>query len=275
MVSSKSRRQGIFWMLTIPAHEFTPYLPRQCNWIRGQLECAESGFVHWQLLVAFQSKVSLKQVRDLFGPFHGELSRSGAAADYVWKDATRVAGTPFELGCKPISISSKTDWEEVWKSASAGSIESIPPGIRVRSYHALRAIRADYQRPQPMVRECFLFWGPTGTGKSYRAWEAAGNEAYSKDPRSKFWCGYGGQEHVIIDEFRGGIDVAHLLRWLDRYPVHVELKGSSLPLSARKIWITSNLDPREWYPDLDRMTYDALIRRLNIEYFPDAFLPQI
>jgi len=65
------------------------------------------------------------------------------------------------------------------------------------------------------------------------------------DPRSKFWDAYSGHEHVVIDEFRGGIDISHMLRWLDRYPVLVEVKGSSVCLKAGVIWITSNLHPRD------------------------------
>lgn len=91
--------------------------------------------------------------------------------------------------------------------------------------------------------------------------------AYSKDPRSKFWDGYQDQPNVVIDEFRGGIDVSHILRWCDRYPVRVEIKGSSKPFMARKIWFTSNVDPREWYPELDKETLDALLRRFNIIHF--------
>lgn len=101
-------------------------------------------------------------------------------------------------------------------------------------------------------------------GKSRLAWELAGPVAYSKDPRTKFWCGYRGQEHVVIDEFRGGIDIAHLLRWLDRYAVTVEVKGSSRALCATHYWITSNIHPRFWYPELDSETYAALERRLLI-----------
>jgi len=112
-----------------------------------------------------------------------------------------------------------------------------------------------------------VFWGRTGTGKSYRAWHEAGLDAYVKDPRTKWWCSYKGQENVVLDEFRGAIDVSHLLRWLDCYPVLVEIKGGSRPLLARKIWITSNLDPRLWYSDLDQETLDALLRRLNITHF--------
>lgn len=76
-----------------------------------------------------------------------------------------------------------------------------------------------------------------------------------------------GEQHVIIDEFRGGIDISHLLRWLDRYPVRVEVKGSSRPLVASKFWITSNLDPNWWYPDIDAETKSALMRRLEIIEF--------
>lgn len=108
-----------------------------------------------------------------------------------------------------------------------------------------------------------MLWGPTGVGKSRRAWEEAGNDAYSKDPRTKFWCGYQGQRHIIIDEFRGSIDISHLLRWLDRHPVRVETKGGSQPLMATTFWITSNLPPSAWYPELDSETYLALERRIQ------------
>lgn len=86
-------------------------------------------------------------------------------------------------------------------------------------------------------------------------------------PSNFRWCGYRDQTKVVIDEFRGAIDIAHLLRWLDRYPVLVEVKGGSRPLLASTIWITSNMDPRTWYPDLDDQTKAALLRRLNITHF--------
>lgn len=176
-------------------------------------------------------------------------------------------GTQFDFGAKPIRVNSKTDWESVWVSAKAGDLLKIPARIRVVSYRTLRGIAADYCKPVAIVREVHVFWGPTGTGKSRRAWLEAGDDAYCKDPRSKFWCGYQGENHVIIDEFRGGIDIAHMLRWLDRYPVRVEIKGSSIPLVAGKIWITSNVEPLWWYPDLDEPTRQALVRRLSITEF--------
>jgi len=76
--------------------------------------------------------------------------------------------------------------------------------------------------------------------------------------------GYVDQSSVILDEFRGTIDISHLLRWLDRYPVLVEGKGTTRPFLADKIWITSNLPPLKWYPDLDELTMAALLRRLTV-----------
>lgn len=73
--------------------------------------------------------------------------------------------------------------------------------------------------------------------------------------------------NVVIDEFRGDIDIAHMLRWLDRYPVLVEIKGSSVVLVAETIWITSNIHPAHWYPAIDQETRDALLRRLDITEF--------
>jgi len=111
-------RQGIFWMLTIPQHCYVPYPnERDLQWSRGQLEEGEGGFLHWQMLVAFRKKKSLRAVRVLFGPYHAELSRSDAAAEYVWKEDTRVPGTQFEFGTKPIQRNSKIEWDRIWDAA--------------------------------------------------------------------------------------------------------------------------------------------------------------
>lgn len=114
-----------------------------------------------------------------------------------------------------------------------------------------------------MVRTVHVFWGATGTGKTRRAWEEAGNLAYPKVPATKFWDGYQGQSNVIIDEFCGQIDITNLLRWCDRYPCIVEIKGSATVLRAERIWITSNLDPSDWYPNATEEQRRALRRRFT------------
>lgn len=266
------RRQGIYWILTVPHHCFTPFLPVGVAWIRGQLELGAGstplaeladGFLHWQFIVGFRTKQSLRAVVSIFGPYHAELTRSAAAEDYVWKEDTAIANTRFELGQKAFQRSSDADWQRVWDLAIKGEFLSIPASIRVSHYGTLRKVHQDNVQPVAIERAVHVFWGKTGSGKSRRAWEEAGMDAYPKAPTTKFWCGYTGQLNVVIDEFRGDVSISHLLRWLDRYPVLVEVKGSGTALSARQIWITSNLPPRSWYPDLDEETYSALFRRFT------------
>lgn len=273
------RRQGIFWILTLPSSNpstsaWPPTeLPRGLQWISGQKEVGqERGYEHWQVCLALSKKGSLRTIQGMFGTdMHAELSRSSAAKEYCQKEDTAVSGTRFELGSRPIQRNSRIEWEDVWNAAKSGELERIPANVRVSSYRALRTIASDYAKTEPMERICFVFWGPTGTGKSHRSWDEAGMEAYSKDPRTKFWDGYDSESNVVIDEFRGAIDISHLLRWLDKYPVRVEVKGSTKPLLATKIWITSNLDPRLWYPELDDDTRQALMRRLTITHFNKPF----
>lgn len=261
--------QARFWLLTIPHADFLPYRPPTVDYIVGQLERGgDTGFLHWQILVHFARKIRLRGVKSVFGnSAHAEPSRSDAAREYVWKEDTRVEGTQFELGDLPMRRGHSCDWEAVRENAKRGRLDDIPGDIYCRLYGNLKRIAVDHMEPVGVERNIHVYWGRTGTGKSRRAWDEAGLQAYPKDPRSKFWDGYSGQEHVVIDEFRGGIDISHILRWFDRYPVVVEIKGSSVVLRAKSIWITSNLDPRLWYPDLDEETKAALLRRLNITHF--------
>lgn len=259
-------------MLTIPHEGFTPYLPASCTWIKGQLELSESNFLHWQTIVAFTAKQSLRGVRDCFGPYHAELTYSEAASDYVWKDDTSVPGTRFELGTKPISRNSKTDWESVWTAAQSGNLMLAPAHIRITCYGQLTRIASDFARPERMDRDVRVYWGTSGSGKSFNAWLEAGDESYPKDPRTKWWTGYQGQAHVVIDEFCGGFDICHLLRWLDKFPVHVETKGGSRPLQATKIWITSNLEPDSWYPLATPEQLIAIKRRMTIVHFTEKYI---
>lgn len=155
----------------------------------------------------------------------------------------------------------------MWQSAKRGAIDEIPADVRFRCYKTIRNIEKDYMEPCELEREIIVYWGEPGTGKSRRAWAEAGMDAFPKIPTSIYWDGYQGHEHVVMDEFRGGIRVEHILRWFDRYPVSVECKFGAVVLKAKKIWITSNLDPRRWYPDLDASTHGALMRRLKITHF--------
>lgn len=268
-----------YWLLTIPHYCFTPWLPPSCKYIRGQLESgSESNYLHWQILAILHRKGTLSSIKAVFGDeCHAEASRSEAASAYVWKEETRVDGTQFELGEQPFRRNNKSDWDKVREEAKAGRLDSIESDIYVRHYFSLKRIAKDNARaPHRPGVEVVVLWGVSGSGKSHRAFSEAGEQAYFKSSTTKWWDGYRGEENVVIDEFRGQIGVEHLLRWFDKYPCFVEEKGGQIPLFAKKFWVTSNLDPREWYKDLDEDTKAALFRRFkSVVHFLFQYSSQI
>lgn len=258
-----------FWILTIKQDDWSPpdVLPSGLSWMRGQLEEGAGGYRHWQLACRTVNKVRLSAVKRLFcDSAHVEVSRSAAANDYVWKDDTCVdPDLRFEFGSLPVKRNSKTDWDAVWTAAKNGHFEEIPADVRVRSYNALTKIAKDNLKPVPRDVQVYVYWGETNAGKSHRAWEEASYDAYPKDPATKFWDGYQGQENVVIDEFTGHqqISITNMLRWLDKYPVSIETKGSGAVLRANRFWITSNIDPKEWFPEAHEEQRKALRRRFT------------
>jgi len=284
--NTNNSNKAKYWMLTIRHADFTPYLPPGVAYIKGQLEEGSGpgnqehgtgtevvGFLHWQVMCIFTNQIRLAGVRKTFGTAHAEPTRSEAAEEYVWKEDTAVEGTRFELGKKPFKRNSETDWNQVLELARAGDLKNreIPADVLIRCYGQLKQIAKDSMKPSAMERQVFVFWGTTGSGKSHRAWEEAGLDAFPKDPMTKFWDGYDGHKHVVIDEYRGGISISHMLRWLDKYPVCIEAKHGGTVFKAEKIWITSNIHPNDWYPDLDVETKAALLRRMTVTHFSMPF----
>lgn len=66
---------------------------------------------------------------------------------------------------------------------------------------------------------------------------------------------------MLIDEFIGErFTWPFLLQLTDRYPMTVEVKGSEVPFTSRRIIFTSNLPPETWFPQQD---FAPLARRVS------------
>jgi len=123
------------YMATIPFHLFTPFLPVGVVYCKGQLEEGEGGFLHWQLFISLGKPQRISWLAKCFGTgAHYEPTRSSAAEDYVWKEETRVEGTQFELGQKPLKRNCSKDWEQIRTDAIAGQLMAIPADVYIRSY---------------------------------------------------------------------------------------------------------------------------------------------
>ncbi|KAI3629593.1 hypothetical protein MIR68_012372, partial [Amoeboaphelidium protococcarum] len=183
--------------LTIPfAAEYVPAIRDELVYLKGQQEVGEGGYHHWQIMAQFNKKVTLTKAKSFFpNQSHLEQSRSQAADDYVWKEDTRVPGTQFELGERPVQRNRQEDWNQVWQQAVEGEVDQIPADIRIRCYNQIRRIGMDHMvaRPRPNI-SVKVFYGVSGSGKTFGAVQQLGDEYYDKLPTTKFWDGYKGEK---------------------------------------------------------------------------------
>lgn len=270
-----SRRYARYWATTIPANQhWIQHLPDGITYLRGQLERGkETGYEHWQLYLECERARTRFWVQSRFPPnIHFEPTRSEAYIGYCGKEETAIRGTLFHLGRQLRKRNTKEEWDAYWTHAKTGAYEEIPASVRLRYWRNILSINSYYQKPEPIVKEVYIFTGETGLGKSKRAfWESSKcGETFYKNARNKWWDGYRCDEHfnVVFDDFDGkSIAIDHLLRWFDRYPVTGEIKGGTVPLLFTKCWVTSNIPFDEWFPDAPLAQRYALRRRVKVTNF--------
>ncbi len=221
-----------------------------------QLESGAEGTRHIQAFVYFTNARSLVGVKKVFPTAHVEVMRGTVEQNEVYcsKSETKVEG-PWTFGEKPAQ-GKRSDLDAVKEMIDSGASElevanaNFPVWCRYerafRRYRVLTARRVS----QTTVT---VYWGPSGSGKSYRGL-AAGISAYWLPPPNKdnqvWWDGYDGHDTVIIDEFTGWIQRKHLKRLIDRYPYPVPTKGGFVPFTAKEIIMISNKPVEDWYPNV-------------------------
>lgn len=116
-------------------------------------------------------------------------------------------------------------------------------------------------QPRNFKSEVYVFWGPSDVGKSRRVYDMSPN-CYAKATCFDLWFdGYDGKSDVLLDEFEGQFPHTYLYRLLDRYPMQVAVKGGFVNFAPKRIFITSNVPPDQWYKKLPDPK--ALRRRLE------------
>jgi len=266
--------QARYWIATTASHHGTDVwapteqiLQHPITYVKGQLEIGDNGFEHWQFIIYCKNKIRRGGLKELLPSWsHLEITRSDAAEAYVWKEETRVPDTQFEYGRKAGAASDKTDWDEVRRLAEAGEFEQIPSAVLVRLYGNITRLRTDNIIPADREKiSVNVYWGVTGSGKTYRAYDEAKRLEggfFRKSSTTKWWDSYRGEKNILIDEFDGhSIGITHFLQWLDPYPMSVEVKGGTVSFSGTNFWITSNVDPEEWWMDAKPEHRRAFLRR--------------
>lgn len=215
-----------------------------------QEEVGDNGTHHLQGMVEFASKVRMTTVQNLFDTNpHLEICRDKNASKAYCQKPGAVGG-PYEYGELSGGQGARTDLLACKAAVDAGATPADlwenHHATMVRYHKSYAIYRHVKTQPRDWPMEIVLYIGPTRTGKTRAVREAYPN-AYWK-PAGKWWPKYDGQETVVIDEMYGHrFPYTELLQLLDRYPYQVEDKGVHMEFVSRRIVMTSNQEPEDWY----------------------------
>jgi len=275
-----SKTNSMYWVFTInnPVDDQEPASWADVEYAIWQKEKGANGTVHLQGYCVFAQKKRLSWLKKNAHPgahWEGRLGSHEQAKEYSRKAETRIAG-PWETGTEDPKLGSqgkRNDLMALKRKLDAGKTEaeiakdeeSFPIWAKFNKIIPRYRILTGKQRDWPVFTQ--VIWGAPGLGKTRKARDLAGPDAFwlSRPAGQTVWFdGYIGQETIVIDEFYGWISFDLLCRLLDRYPLNVETKGGSTPMTARKVIITSNVAPLAWYPNITQERIGALWRRLEM-----------
>jgi len=267
-------------------------LDADCTYIIvGKEKGEECGTPHLQGFVSFKNARSLKNLKKINATAHWEIARGTPQQN---RDYCSKQGDFQERGVIPMDQKAKGDcekdrWAHIIQLSEAGDWDTLKLEYPVEYGQKLKNLEHINKKRKKDVSTLDgelphqWFVGETGCGKSKRARDENPG-AFVKDPTSKWWDGYDGQDVVIIDDFdkyqvsQGG----DMKRWLDRYAFQAQFKGGYEFIRPKKVIVTSQYTPAEIWEDTK--TVDAIMRRVKMEtlgpprvypIFAPSFVPPV
>lgn len=267
------------WCFTINNPELTE--EEVCNSLSEasyaifQLEVGDEGTPHYQGYCMFSKQQYLATVRRWLPGAHLSVARGTPAQNrsYCSKEDGRI-GDFCEIGIFPEQERGKrTDLIELHQRLQSGltnkqyAQEYFDLFIRhpslVSNFNAAN-IEARDENTQP---RSWLLIGPSGYGKSRFARRLAkhlGGGLY-RHCLGKWFDGYRGERTLLFDDFRGSsLSFTDFKCICDRYPIRVEVKGTSCELAATNFIFTANTEPTTWWKEeVTGMELEAIFRRIG------------
>lgn len=254
-------------------------LPDRAVYVVYGKERGESGTPHLQGYIQLSGKHTLRWCKsNIHATAHFEVARGTPeeASNYCKKDGDFV-----ELGERRGGQGTRSDLRAVVnllkEGASNKRIAEEHPNAIIRYGNGigrLRMVLAPPTREAPP--EIQVYWGATGLGKTRKVHSLVDREELWIHPGDRWFDGYDAHAAVLFDDFDGGwFKLGYLLKLLDRYTFQVPIKGGYAWWGPKKIFITSNIDPRLWYQSASEAQNAALQRRLRefgeIHHFENPF----
>lgn len=138
-----------------------------------------------------------------------------------------------------------------------------------RFYRRVKTMMAEKESKKMIPPEITVIIGDAGAGKTRLVYEKHDIDDIYRiitgdgSDGSLWWDGYNGQDVILIDDFNNDIKLGYMLQLLDRYPMRLQVKGGTTYRCATKIYITTNLELHQWYPNCQSRHSEAIRRRIH------------
>lgn len=234
---------------------FTVSKHRSCK------EVGEGGTPHLQGAITFKRAYRLTQLKKLNPNVHWEVAKVKDAENYCTKGEIIIDTDNRQQGSR---TDIKKTVEMIKQNKTLRDIAEEQPEVYIKYNKGLYALKKELQPrittyTKPVVN---IYIGKPGSGKTRKVYEEAPNVYNVMEPiNGNLWFdGYEGQEDILIDDFYGWVKYHTLLQILDGYPMQLPVKGATVWKNWKRIYITSNKEPEDWY---NRDEIDALKRRIT------------
>lgn len=222
---------------------------------------------HLHAFFKCKKRVEFKSDMFDFAGHHGhyEVAKSWRAVkEYVVKDGDYICNFDIQgaLHKKSKQLVSQKNSKllncDIKELVDSGEISVLTVPLLLK---AKRAYFTAIKPPLVSKRHCFWIYGRPRVGKSYIIREMF-PDLYEK-PQNKWWDLYTDEEYVLIDDFdKQGECLGHLLKiWADDYRFLGEIKGGSIYIKNKCLFITSNYRIEDIFNDSE--VRDALLCRFT------------
>lgn len=250
--------------------------------ICGYEVCPTTQTPHLQCYIALKNATTLsaliKRWHSKSGSKRWHFTIANGTADQNLTYCSKE-GNFFEIGTRPKGQGKRVDIDEVKVMVMAGKPlrEIAPQTSGLQSLKFAETLCKYVEKQRAWKTEVYWLFGSTGTGKSETAHFLCPPETRWTNPKGdgRFWEGYDAHENIILDDYRRDFCKFHeLLKIFDHYPYRIEVKGSSRELLAKRIFVTSPLDPGRIWEGRTGEDLAQLMRRIeNVWFFdPSGFI---
>lgn len=269
------------WIGTVPKGDpeaqfwLNPNTLEHIEYIKLQEEKGHgnTAYEHFQVYLCLKEKKRLTWLKKHIHPrahWEKKLGTVAEAIDYVSKEDTRVpGGITFEYGERP-----KEQNEAATEAAAANRIREkddiqlqaqdilqqmnegkfipwsqIPADVQMKNgfLTAYKMACKDMVGPERPDLKIITLIGPPGCGKSYAISKLFPRAAKWLKGNSGDWFCNAKSDVLVFEEFSGQVPLQNMLKYLDPYPLALEVKGGTEPAMYRLVIITSNTSPDDWY----------------------------